>query len=144
MKISKTFDFEIETKSRKMSDKKDKSDFDRSLDGITKKNKGSRGGRNGAVNFGGVTLNVYGRPAIWTPGVGKSHRQSLLNYSKACNGFVSTTNVVKCHSKSDEVLRLIPELQCHKCQDVPGPVGDQMNRYSCIDESHILCEQINH
>ena len=44
-------------------------------------------------------------------------------------------------TKSDEVLRLIPELQCHKCQDVPGPVGDQMNRYSCIDESHILCEK---
>ena len=45
------------------------------------------------------------------------------------------------HSKSKELLRLIPDLQCHDCKSVPGPNENQKNRYSCIDSSHILCEE---
>ena len=42
--------------------------------------------------------------------------------------------------KCQELLRFIPDLQCHKCQDVPGPNGNDKNRYSCLD-SHTLCEK---
>ena len=46
------------------------------------------------------------------------------------------------HSKYEEMLlRLIPNLQCHECKNVPGPKRDQKNRYSCIDASHGLCEE---
>ena len=44
-------------------------------------------------------------------------------------------------SKSQELLRLIPDLQCHGCKSVPGPKDNQKNRYSCMDSSHILCEE---
>ena len=44
-------------------------------------------------------------------------------------------------SKSKELLRLIPDLQCHDCKSVPGPNEKQKNRYSCMDASHILCEE---
>ena len=43
-------------------------------------------------------------------------------------------------TKCQELLRFIPDLQCHKCQDVPGPKGNDKNRYSCLD-SHTLCEK---
>ena len=46
-----------------------------------------------------------------------------------------------CLSKCEELLGLIPELQCHECKDVPGPNGNQKNRYSCFDASHTLCEE---
>ena len=48
-----------------------------------------------------------------------------------------------CLSKSKELLRLIPDLQCHNCKSVPGPNENQKNRYSCLNEnsSHILCEE---
>ena len=35
---------------------------------------------------------------------------------------------------------MIPELQCHQCKDVPGPHGDERNRYSCTNAAHVLCE----
>ena len=46
-------------------------------------------------------------------------------------------------SKCEELLKLIPELQCHKCKNVPGPNVKlkQKNRYSCFDSSHTLCEK---
>ena len=44
-------------------------------------------------------------------------------------------------SKSKELLRLIPDLQCLECKNVPGPNENQANRYSCTNASHILCEQ---
>ena len=44
-------------------------------------------------------------------------------------------------SKCEELLKLIPDLQCRKCKNVPGPNGNQKNRYSCIDSSHTLCEE---
>ena len=44
-------------------------------------------------------------------------------------------------AKSEELLRFIPDLQCHKCKDVPGPNGNEKNRYSCVDFSHTLCEK---
>ena len=43
-------------------------------------------------------------------------------------------------AKCKELLRFIPDLQCHKCQDVPGPNRNEKNRYSCVD-SHTLCEK---
>ena len=43
--------------------------------------------------------------------------------------------------KCKELLRFIPDLQCHKCKDVPGPNGNEDNRYSCVDSSHMLCEK---
>ena len=44
-------------------------------------------------------------------------------------------------AKCQELLRFIPELQCHNCKDVPGPNGNEKNRYSCVDSSHTLCEK---
>ena len=44
-------------------------------------------------------------------------------------------------AKCQELLRLIPDLQCHHCKDVPGPKEKEKNRYSCIDSSHTLCEK---
>ena len=44
-------------------------------------------------------------------------------------------------SKREELLQFIPDLQCHKCKNVPGPNGNQNNRYSCIRASHTLCEE---
>ena len=44
-------------------------------------------------------------------------------------------------AKCQELLRFIPDLQCHKCKDVPGPNGSDKNRYSCVDLSHTLCEK---
>ena len=43
-------------------------------------------------------------------------------------------------SKHEELLRLTPDLQCHKCKNVPGPNGNQRNRYSCTNGAHTLCE----
>ena len=42
-------------------------------------------------------------------------------------------------SKREELLGLIPELQCHKCKNVPGPT--QKDRYSCTNAGHTLCEE---
>ena len=44
-------------------------------------------------------------------------------------------------SKHEELLRLISDLQCHKCKNVPGPNGSQMKRYSCTKAAHTLCEE---
>ena len=44
-------------------------------------------------------------------------------------------------SKQDELLRFIPDLQCYKCKNVPGPNGNQKNRYSCTKSAHTLCEE---
>ena len=45
-------------------------------------------------------------------------------------------------SKHEELLqKLIPDLQCHECKNVPGPIGNQMNRYSCTKAAHTLCEE---
>ena len=44
-------------------------------------------------------------------------------------------------SKCKQLQKLMPELQCHKCSNVPGPNWKQKNRYSCIDSSHTLCEK---
>ena len=44
-------------------------------------------------------------------------------------------------SKVEELIRLIPELQCHACKNVPGPNGNQRNRYSCTNAAHTLCEE---
>ena len=44
-------------------------------------------------------------------------------------------------SKLEELLQLIPELQCHDCKNVPGPKGNQKNRYSCTNAAHTLCEE---
>ena len=44
-------------------------------------------------------------------------------------------------AKCQELLRFIPDLQCHKCKDVPGPNENEKNRYSCVNSSHTLCEK---
>ena len=46
-------------------------------------------------------------------------------------------------SKCDQLLKLLPEMQCHKCKAVPGPNVDERNRYKCTNvyESHTLCEE---
>ena len=43
-------------------------------------------------------------------------------------------------SKCEELLKILPELQCHKCKGVPGPNGAKKNRYFCMNGSHVLCE----
>ena len=45
------------------------------------------------------------------------------------------------HAKCQELLRFIPDLQCYKCKDVPGPKEIEKTRYSCFDSSHTLCEK---
>ena len=35
----------------------------------------------------------------------------------------------------------IDSLQCFKCKVVPGLTQEQQNRYTCLDESHQLCEK---
>ena len=45
------------------------------------------------------------------------------------------------HIKSKQLLKFFPELQCHKCKDIPGPYGTKKYRYYCIEESHALCER---
>ena len=52
-----------------------------------------------------------------------------------------------CPSKREELLRLIPDLQCHKCKNVPGPNGNQKNRYSCTGKSLsevLILRQLTH
>jgi len=46
-------------------------------------------------------------------------------------------------SKHEELLQLIPDLQCHVCKNVPGPSRNEMNRYSCTKAAHTLCEEHN-
>ena len=46
-------------------------------------------------------------------------------------------------SKEEELLRIIPELQCHKCKNVPGLTENLRNRYFCLKASHTLCEDHN-
>ena len=45
----------------------------------------------------------------------------------------------KFDSKCRELLKILPELQCFKCKDVPSQ--DQNNRYICVNKSHNLCEK---
>ena len=40
-----------------------------------------------------------------------------------------------------ELLKFLPDLQCQKCKDVPGPSNPKKRRYSCMDGSHVLCEE---
>ena len=44
-------------------------------------------------------------------------------------------------AKRQELRRFIPDLQCHKCKDLPGPKENEKNRYFCVDSSHTLCEK---
>ena len=44
-------------------------------------------------------------------------------------------------TKSKELLKILPDLQCHECKDVPGPSGAKKNRYNCVNECHVLCEK---
>jgi len=41
--------------------------------------------------------------------------------------------------KCDELLKLLPRLQCQECKDVPGASNDKKKRYVCIND-HYLCE----
>ena len=43
--------------------------------------------------------------------------------------------------KRKSLQSIIKSLQCFKCKDVPGFKEEQQNRYSCVDESHQLCEK---
>ena len=43
-------------------------------------------------------------------------------------------------SKCEALLKIIPDLQCRKCKDVPGPRNNQKHRYFCV-ESHALCHK---
>ena len=43
--------------------------------------------------------------------------------------------------KRKSLESMIESLQCFKCKDVPGFKKYQRNRYSCVEESHQLCEK---
>ena len=43
--------------------------------------------------------------------------------------------------KRKSLENIIESLQCFSCKDVPGFKKEQQNRYSCMDESHQLCEK---
>ena len=48
----------------------------------------------------------------------------------------------KVNVKHESLLEnTIESLQCYKCKAVPGLTTEQQNRYSCLDESHQLCEK---
>ena len=49
--------------------------------------------------------------------------------------------MAKFQFQCEELLKILPDLQCQECKDVPGPIGDKKYRYSCLDESHALCEE---
>ena len=42
--------------------------------------------------------------------------------------------------KRELLKNIVESLQCYKCKAVPGPTEEQKNRYSCLDNSHELCE----
>ena len=37
-------------------------------------------------------------------------------------------------------MKFLPRLQCHECKDVPGHSSPKKRRYSCMEGSHVLCE----
>ena len=44
--------------------------------------------------------------------------------------------------KNESILEnIIETLQCFKCKAVPGITQEQQNRYTCVNESHQLCEK---
>merc|ERR1712176_1482599 len=43
-------------------------------------------------------------------------------------------------AKRESLESIIESLACYKCDAMPGPNGDGRNRYSCVDNSHSLCE----
>ena len=43
-------------------------------------------------------------------------------------------------SKRELLKNIVENLQCFKCKAVPGPTEKQKNRYSCLENSHELCE----
>ena len=48
----------------------------------------------------------------------------------------------KLNVKNETLLEnTIESLQCFKCKAVPGFTQEQQNRYTCLDESHQLCEK---
>jgi len=48
----------------------------------------------------------------------------------------------KVNVKHESLLEnTIESLQCYKCKAVPGLTTEKQNRYSCVDESHQLCEK---
>ena len=52
-----------------------------------------------------------------------------------------SSSMAKFQFQCEELLKILPDLQCQECKDVPGPIGDKKYRYSCLDESHALCEE---
>jgi len=51
--------------------------------------------------------------------------------------------MAKFQVKCEELLKILPELKCHDCKNVPGPSAEKKNRYYCtnVNESHALCEK---
>ena len=48
----------------------------------------------------------------------------------------------KVNVKNESILEnTIETLQCFKCKAVPGITQEQQNRYTCVNESHQLCEK---
>ena len=43
-------------------------------------------------------------------------------------------------NKCDNLMKLLPKIQCHNCERVPGPRAADRNRYVCKN-SHHLCEE---
>ena len=42
--------------------------------------------------------------------------------------------------KTESLEKIIESLQCYECKAVPGPNGEQRNRFRCVDNLHPLCE----
>lgn len=49
------------------------------------------------------------------------------------------TKAMEFQDKRRQLLKFLPNLQCHICEDVPGPSDARKKRYSCVDGSHVLC-----
>ena len=43
-------------------------------------------------------------------------------------------------NKCDNLMKLLPKIQCHNCERVPGPRAADRNRYVC-QNSHHLCDE---
>ena len=39
------------------------------------------------------------------------------------------------------IENIYKSLACYNCHEVPGPIEEQRNRYTCVVNSHLLCEK---
>ena len=69
--------------------------------------------------------------------------QAIINHKKRliCTKMTEIQQIdYQFQNKCDNLLKLLPNIQCHNCKAVPGPRAADRNRYVCRN-SHHLCEE---